>query len=92
MNGRANIAHDEPSVRRPDDRGFAPRGLRREAAAWYLGVSPTKFDDWVSEHVMPAPKKQGGVVVWDRRKLDEAFEALPDREAESKENPFQDFS
>jgi hypothetical protein len=27
---------------------------------------------------MPAPKRQDGIVVWDRVRLDAAFEALPD--------------
>jgi hypothetical protein len=26
---------------------LCPRGLRREQAAAYVGVGPTKFDDWV---------------------------------------------
>lgn len=71
------------------DRGFIPRGMRREAAAYYVGVSPAKFDDWVEGGLMPGPKKDGGVVVWDRRKLDVAFEALPDRDG-PEENPFSD--
>lgn len=99
MNVRPHLAHDPSLLPRPsarvarvahEDRGFQPRGLRREDAAWYLGVSTTKFDDWVSDGTMPAPKKKGGVVVWDRRQLDEAFEALPDRDAESKQSPFKD--
>lgn len=75
-----------------EDRGFAPRGLRRDDAAWYVGVSPSKFDDWVARGLMPAPKQQDGVVVWDRRKLDEAFAALPDREGEKKKDPYGDLS
>jgi len=54
------------------------RGLRREEAAAYIGISPTKFDDWVVRQVMPKPKRQDGVVLWDVLKLDEAFDALPD--------------
>lgn len=59
-----------------------PRGMRRDDAAAYLGISTTKFDDWVSKGVMPGPKRQGGVIVWDRYRLDQAFESLPD-EAET---------
>lgn len=59
-----------------------PRGMRRDDAAAYLGISPTKFDDWVAKKVMPGPKRQDGVKVWDRYRLDLAFESLPD-EAES---------
>lgn len=57
---------------------FQRRGLRREDAAAYVGVSPTKFDEWVRRGLMPQPKRQDSVVVWDRLLLDRAFEALPD--------------
>jgi hypothetical protein len=57
-----------------------PRGLREGDAARYVGVSPSQFRSWVAEGVMPGPKKQGGVVVWDRNKLDDSFEALPERD------------
>jgi len=56
----------------------SPRGLRRPDAAAYVGVSPTKFDEWVARGVMPSPKRVDGVVIWDRRTLDAAFEELPD--------------
>lgn len=58
-----------------------PRGLRRDDAAAYVGVSPSKFDDWVARRIMPAPKQQDGVKVWDRLALDAAFEMLPDNSA-----------
>lgn len=54
------------------------RGLRREEAAAYVGVSPTKFDDWVERRLMPKPKRIDGIVVWDRFQLDIYFDALPD--------------
>jgi predicted DNA-binding transcriptional regulator AlpA len=54
------------------------RGLRREEAAAYIGISPTKFDDWVARQIMPRPKRQDGVVLWDVVKLADAFDALPD--------------
>ncbi len=57
---------------------IAPRGLRRPDAASYVGVSPTKFDEWVARGVMPQPKRMDGVVIWDRVTLDVAFEELPD--------------
>jgi len=57
---------------------FQCRGLRREDAAAYVGVSPSKFDDWVKRRLMPSPKRQDSVVVWDRFALDLAFGALPD--------------
>lgn len=55
-----------------------PRGLSRVEAAAYVGISATKFDELVSTGRMPAPKRIDGRVVWDRLRLDAAFEALPD--------------
>lgn len=60
-----------------------PRGMRRDDAAAYVGVSPTKFDDWVARGIMPGPKRQDGVKVWDRIALDVAFDALPDEVEEA---------
>lgn len=59
---------------------LSPRGLGREAAAQYIGVSPTKFDEMVNDGRMPNPKRIDGRKVWDVRKLDSAFAALPDDE------------
>ncbi|MFD1330730.1 helix-turn-helix transcriptional regulator [Methylopila musalis] len=56
----------------------APRGLRRDDAAAYIGVSPSKFDALVSDGRMPQPFRIDGCVVWDLRKLDMAFDALSD--------------
>jgi hypothetical protein len=55
-----------------------PRGLNRAASAAYLGVGVTLFDEMVRDRRMPPPKRINGRVVWDRVKLDTAFEALPD--------------
>ena len=55
-----------------------PRGLNRVKAAAYIDVCPTKFDELVQRGLMPPPKRIDRRKVWDRRKLDEAFEALPD--------------
>ena len=57
---------------------LSPRGLSRVEAAAYVGISPVKFDDMVSDGRMPAPKKIDGRRVWDRLALDSAFTALPD--------------
>lgn len=56
---------------------LAPRGLNRIQSAAYIGIGPTKFDELVEAGVMPKPKRIGGRVIWDRRRLDEAFSALP---------------
>lgn len=58
-----------------------PAGLRREEAAAYVGISPSKFDDWVRRRIMPSPKRQDGCVIWIRKRLDAALEALPDSDA-----------
>ena len=57
---------------------LAPRGLSRVQAAEYVGVGVTKFDQMVDDGRMPRPKRIDGRLVWDRVKLDEAFEALDD--------------
>ena len=53
-----------------------PRGLRREDAARYVGVSPSKFDEWVKDRRMPQPFRADGCVLWDRGDLDDAFDEL----------------
>lgn len=64
---------------RPDNIAYPPRGVRREAAARYIGVGVTKFDEMVADGRMPSPKEADGCVLWDIRALDAAFDALPDR-------------
>lgn len=86
--GSGNEASDEivvegrpvPPYVRWQGHNWPPRGLREPEAARYVGVSPSQFRTWVSTGVMPGPKKVGGVVVWDRQKLDIAFEDLPERD------------
>ena len=53
------------------------RGLSRDAAAMYVGVSPGKFDQMLADGRMPAPRRIDGRKVWDIRDLDLAFEELP---------------
>ena len=50
-----------------------PRGLRRVAAACYLGISPSLFDRKRKEGDVPPPKVILGVTVWDRTDLDRLF-------------------
>lgn len=59
-----------------------PRGLRRPEAASYVGVSPTKFDEMVQDGRMPMPKQVDDCVIWDVRRLDDAFDALPDKKVD----------
>lgn len=62
-----------------------PRGLGRAAAAEYIGVGVSKFDQMVTDGRMPTAKEIDRRKVWDRIELDEAFSALP---AEVPENPW----
>lgn len=66
---------------------YAPRGLRREDAARYVGVSLSKFEQLVRDGRMPFPKEIDGCRVWCRKALDAAFDDLPDRGAV---NPFDE--
>jgi predicted DNA-binding transcriptional regulator AlpA len=69
MTARAALSEYRPIPR---------RGLSREEAAMYVGVGTTKFDAMVDDGRMPKPKRVDGRKVWDVRKLDMAFDALPD--------------
>lgn len=53
-----------------------PRGLSRQQAAEYVGVSPSHFDKLIRDRLMPPPKRLGGRVIWDRKQLDGALDAL----------------
>jgi predicted DNA-binding transcriptional regulator AlpA len=57
---------------------LAPRLISREAAAAYVSVSPTKFDEMVKDGTMPRPKRLcGRRKAWDVRDLDAAVDNLP---------------
>ena len=62
------------------------RGLSRQEAAMYIGVSPSLFDDLVKSGEMPKPLHIRRRTVWDCHQLDEYFEELsaPDN------NPWDD--
>lgn len=61
-----------------DPYSYPPRGMNREEAARYIGISTTKFDELVKDGRMPKGKRIDGRVVWDRYKLDASFTDLPD--------------
>lgn len=63
-----------------------PRGLRREDAAYYIGVGTTKFDELVRDGRMPGPRRIDGRKIWDRFSLDTAFADLPG-EHDDRTNP-----
>jgi predicted DNA-binding transcriptional regulator AlpA len=52
------------------------RGLRREEAATYVALSPTKFMQLVDDGRMPQPIKIDGCVIWDIVDLDRAFDTF----------------
>lgn len=62
--------------RRVDSIPWIPRGLRREEAAYYIGVGTTKFDQLVADRRMPKARRLDGRIVWDRLELDIAFSDL----------------
>lgn len=53
------------------------RGLSKDEAAVYVGLSARKFDELVAAGQMPKPKAVGSRRIWDVRSLDAAFDALP---------------
>jgi predicted DNA-binding transcriptional regulator AlpA len=53
------------------------RGLSRDEAAMYIGISAAKFDEMVTDGRMPAAVRIDARKVWDIRSLDLAFDALP---------------
>ena len=65
---------------------IAPRGLSRTEAANYVGIGTTKFDQLVRDGRLPKAIQIDGRVVWDRHKLDDAF----DRLAGIDDNPWDD--
>lgn len=65
---------------KPDAVAYPPRGLSREEAARYVGVSPTTFDIMVGDKRMPQPREINARKVWDRAELDIFFTALPKRD------------
>jgi predicted DNA-binding transcriptional regulator AlpA len=53
-----------------------PRGLNRDQAAQYVGLSVTTFNRLVDEGVLPLPLHFGRRRVWDRRALDLVLDRL----------------
>lgn len=51
---------------------MTPRGLSREAAATYCGLSLSGFDDWVADGRIP--KAIPGTRRWDRKAIDLALD------------------
>lgn len=65
-----------------------PRGLSRDLASRYIGISVSKFDQLVEEGRMPAAKRIDSRKLWDRDALDTAFWALPEDGPDPQDNPW----
>jgi excisionase family DNA binding protein len=65
------------TARLSDNRPIPRRGLSRDEAAIYVGVSPGKFDQMVADGRMPYARRVDSRRIWDIRSLDLAFDALP---------------
>jgi predicted DNA-binding transcriptional regulator AlpA len=76
----APLAHIRPVPR---------RGLSRDEAAMYCGISTTLFDRLVADGRMPGPRRIDGRKVWDIRAIDMAFDALP-RDDASQRSSWED--
>jgi predicted DNA-binding transcriptional regulator AlpA len=69
---------------------LAPRLISREAAAAYICVSTTKFDEMVRDGRMPPPRRIDRRRVWDVRALDSAADALPSDEESAPDGTWSD--
>ena len=90
---REDGRHHQPYTPRGAALPFSlpPRGICRNEAAAYIGVSPCKFDEMVGDRRMPAPKRIDGRKVWDVRDLDLAFDALPYEDGPLAKTTWDDF-
>ena len=72
---------------------LAPRLISREAAAAYVGVGTSKFDEMVVDGRMPRPRCIDRRKVWDTRLIDAQIDELPiDRaDATNADNGWKDF-
>ena len=77
------------SHRTGDILSIEPRGMNRVKSAAYFDVGVGLFDEMVSDGRVSKPKKINSRLVWDRRKLDEDFDALPE-DGEALCNPWEE--
>ena len=66
---------------------ITPRCLSRVDAAFYIAISPSLFDEMVKDGRMPQPFRINARVLWDRKELDGAIDALKD---EPQTNPWDE--
>lgn len=72
-----------------DHLAYPPRALRAERAAAYLSMSKAMFLKLVDEGRLPKPKRLGGMVFWDRLKLDEFVSDFEGDDGTENDNPFE---
>ena len=65
---------------------YWPRGLSADQAADYVGVSRNKFLAEVEAELWPKPERRGGRSIFDRFRLDEAW----DRRQQNEGDPFME--
>ena len=68
---------------------YPPRLMRAERAAHYLSMSKSQFLKLVDEGRLPKPKRLGGMVFWDRLKLDNFAEYFEGDDGGESGNPFE---
>jgi predicted DNA-binding transcriptional regulator AlpA len=66
---------------------FIGRGLNRTKAAYFFGISPTMFDEFVKAGEIPKPIRLKSRVIWDRQDLEEAFEDFKEKQVNNN-NPW----
>ena len=85
-NSLSALAQKKERAQKP---AYFRRGLNRNEAADYIGISTTKFGQLVQEKRMPKPKQIDGRYVWDVYALDSAFDALdPNNAMQATTNPW----
>ena len=80
-----HVMNHEQSSSKCRSRRITPRGLSRTEAAAYIGISPSLFDAMVKDGRMPQPIAINTRRVWDKFKLDAAFEALDTDDASTED-------
>jgi len=68
------------------DRPILRRGLSRDEAAIYLGISPSKFDELRKDRRVGPARIIDGRKVWDVRALDDTFDNFPTEDGDAKED------
>ena len=72
-----------PSEKLQDTLAYPPRLLRADRAASYLAMGERTFLRLVADGKLPKPKRIGGVVAWDRYRLDAYIDDTDDDVADN---------